>query len=185
MTVLVSIRTLRTRRTGLTTMVVAAAFASTLVASTLVAVSHSAPPRVGPHRVVSCWQAVDVDPPASPSPSDRVLFGRVALPSEDYPGRLARRRGRLRYWAKAGILVRATPSPVDLIVPRAFRKRVAIAWGRGGPTSWIRILGCRAPEWLVYTGGFYARAPLCAELIVRTAGMSTRVRFALGRSCPP
>jgi len=80
---------------------------------------------------------------------------------------------------KSGFLVRRGRTPVDLIVPRAWRTRYGI-----GGNPWIRILGCnRAPEWWPYASVFMLRRPACIPLIVRVDGRSTIVRFAVGKPC--
>jgi hypothetical protein len=161
-----------------------------LLASTLSAVAAlTAPPGVAAHATVGCDSVAQMIGPATPGPSNRIVFGRIAMPrpflanvsKEDYP---------LRYWAKAGIFVRPGSRPVDLIVPVAWRNRLAIGWGEGddsgGVASSLRITGCAAygRKWLPYAGGFHLSAPACVPLIVRTGGRSQTMHFGVGRRCP-
>ena len=69
--------------------------------------------------------------PATPTPNQRVLLGRVAVPQRglvqvDHVG------GRWPYWTKAGLLVRANSPPEAVSVPPAWRTRAAIEWGDSG-----------------------------------------------------
>lgn len=95
----------------------------------------------------------------------------------------------LRYWRKAGIHVRAGTGPVDIVVPAAWRDRVAITFGEGdnapGWVSTLRIAKCKpyGRKWLPYAGGFTFSEPACVPLIVRTGGRSQTLRFGIGRRC--
>lgn len=115
-----------------------------LLASTLsVVAALTAPPGVAANATVTCDSVAQMIGPVAPDPSYRIVFGRIAVPArfinkvanEDYP---------LRHWAKAGIYVRPGSRPVDLIVPVAWRNRLAIGWGDGGVASALRITGCAA-----------------------------------------
>lgn len=91
----------------------------------------------------------------------RVLFDRIALPPKRFPERpryQPEEHHPLPYFAKQGVLVRSGQTPVDLIVPRAWHARLAIAWGSDDTDQQVpavRFLGCdRGDVWLAYAGGF-------------------------------
>ena len=148
-----------------------------------------------PVRPISCASAVDVPEPVAPDASEVVVFDRVAVPRGG--GGLAPNAGRpdrLKYWLKAGLLVRrhGTPlgpapramKPVEIAVPREWRDRAAIGWGDSGVASTVRLGGCRSTTpWIVFTGGYYVSSPACVPLIVRVGDRSRRIRVAVGRPC--
>jgi hypothetical protein len=157
------------------------------LAATLAYVSASVEVQgVSKYRVVTCNDAVEIDPPPTPSPTyERVVFNRLAIANEQFPDSVGRTsQGPFRYWAKSGILVRPRRTPVDLIVPTAWRGRLAIEWGNGGLSYHLRFVGCRSVlDWLPYAGGFFLRKPACVPLIVRVGKRSTRLRFGIGKPC--
>src|SRR5437870_4161994 len=125
---------------GLTAFVVAGAAAASVAAAT-------APGGIAPRKIVTCDEAISFT--RAPSAGTRVLLGRVALPPERFPGQphAAPENRPLPYYAKFGLQVHAGRGPVDVIVPPAWRTRVALGWGEdsGGPqqASTVRVLGCR------------------------------------------
>jgi hypothetical protein len=136
-------------------------------------------------RSVDCDEAMYPRP--WPSPSGRVLLGRVALAEE---GRLLQANYApdynwpLPYFAKSGLVVRGGPESVELDVPLAWRDRFAIGWGGGRQASTVRILPCDpSGEWLAYAGGYYVRKPECVPLTVRIGGETAEVRIAVGSPC--
>jgi hypothetical protein len=157
-----------------------------LVASLVNAIAaRSAPPGVAAHATVSCDSVAQVVGPVGPGPGSRIVFARIAVP-ERYLAQVADEDYPLRHWVKAGILVRPGSRPVELIVPVAWRNRLAIGWGDGGVASSLRIAGCPAygRRWLGYAGGFHLAARACVPLIVRTGGRSRTISFGIGRRCP-
>jgi hypothetical protein len=157
------------------------------VAATVLGVSAALaqPSAVPPKLTLACDSAVEVDPEPAPGPAQQVVLDRIALPSSSRVLKVRRASGRLPYSTKSGLLVRHGTTPVDLVVPTAWRKRFAI--GRGFSVVYsVRILGCATtpPDWWSYAGGYSVRRPACVPLIVRVGGMTTTVRLALGRPCP-
>ena len=122
------------------------------------------------------------DPSAYRPTVERVLFDSVAVPQRSLL-QVARAGGRLPYWRKAGLLVRANTRDVTISVPLAWRTRVAITWGDSGVVSSLRVAACATHRWNVYTGGFYVRRPACVPLDIRVDTRTTRVRFGIGRAC--
>jgi hypothetical protein len=145
---------------------------------------------------IDCASAVDVPEPVSPSAAEVVVFDRVAIPRGRSTG-LAPYTGRpdrLKYWLKAGLLVRrhGTPlgaapgptKPVEISVAPKWQDRAAIGWGNAGVSPTVRIPGCRSTTpWVAFTGGYYVRSPACVPLIVRMGGRTQRIRVAVGRPC--
>jgi hypothetical protein len=150
------------------------------------------PPGIHLRGSASCDSAIDY----SPTPTfSNVLFDRVALWPSTFVWQMGYDRHRyarpFHYFGKQGVEVKAGSSPVDLIVPVAWRNRASLVYGDSGGregSSMVRIKGCSAPEpstpWLAYPGGFYVRKPLCLPLRVRVGTRSTVIRVSLGRACP-
>jgi hypothetical protein len=117
----------------------------------------------------------------------RVVLGVVSVPPARLRQVVATREGPWRSWRKAGLVVRAGNDAVDVRVPRAWRRRVAITWGNGGgPVSALRIAPCPSPRgvWNAYAGGFLLRERAdCVPLTFTVAGRSRTVRFGVGRRC--
>jgi hypothetical protein len=77
---------------------------------------------------------------------------------------------------------------VRVAVPRAWRKRAAVTWGRSGPVSALTIAACPSPPqvWNAYAGGFLLRARReCMPLTFTVGQRSQTVRFGLGGRCRP
>jgi len=125
------------------------------------------------------------------SPFGSVVLGRVAI----WPSNRVLQMNYIssyrpfRYWGKQGVEIRSGAKRVELIVPAAWRDRISVTWGdMGGPegASAVRFANCRTlPDrpWKGYAGGFFARKPVCAPLVVRVGSRQVRLRVALGRSC--
>lgn len=120
-----------------------------------------------------------------------IYFESVALPTSDrYPTALQTgaqgenaqdRAGRL--FAKYGLYFKPGHA-FEVIVPDEFRDRLSIGWA---VRSWRVVVGeCVGvpAEWLALVGGYWVADPLCAELIVRSAGSEQRVKIGLGAPCP-
>lgn len=138
-------------------------------------------PSTLPRLVVTCDDAIYIVPPATPGENEHILFDRISVARENSVAKPVRHSG-LRpfpFVTKSGFLVRRGRTPVDLVVPRAWRTRYGI-----GSYPAVRILGCnRPPKWWAYASVFMLRRPACIPLIVRVDGRSTIVRFAVGRTC--
>jgi hypothetical protein len=116
---------------------------------------------------------------------ERVVLRRVAFPRSRV-FQVADADGPLPYWSKVGLYVRNGDTPVTVIVPGAWRSRLAVEWGDSGLVRAVRLPGCPASEhvWNGYAGGFYLRSPrACVPLVVRVGTRSTTIRFGLGRAC--
>jgi hypothetical protein len=82
-----------------------------------------------------------------------------------------------RLFAKNGLLVRPG-STFELVVPRRWRDRLTISWGKSPRTSHLLVSGCGTPggaDWLAYAGGYYVDDPACVPLLVRANRASRRV----------
>ena len=117
----------------------------------------------------------------------RIVLGVVAAPPAYMSQVVPTRERPWPYWHKQGLVVRGGAPPVTLVVPRRWRRRVAIVWGNSGPpASFLRLADCDGPRDTgnAYSGGFYLRAPsACVPLLVRVAKRTATVRFGLGRHC--
>ena len=127
----------------------------------------------------------------TPSKDLTVYFDSVALPTSDrYPmalqtasqGEYAHdRAGRL--FAKTGLYFKPGHA-FEVIVPDELRDRLSIGWDS---RSWRVVVGeCVGvpSEWVALPGGYWVADPICAELIVRSAGSEQRVKIGLGAPCP-
>jgi hypothetical protein len=125
--------------------------------------------------------------PSGTSGGYRVVLGAVSVP-EAYHRQIVRTRNKAwPYWRKAGLVIRGGSPPVSVTVPRAWRARVRVTWGKQAGSE-IRFATCPAYDasepWNAYAGGFELRVrAACVPLIVRTAGRSAIVRFGLARRC--
>lgn len=165
---------------------VALLIALALIAAPRLQSADGQPDGVAAHSVASCESVAMFEEPLAPTDSDRVVMDRIAVPAKHFRGPPVRLRtgSGLRYWAKAGLLVRPGTAPVDVIVPAAWRSRLATEWGDSAAASVIRIRGCKSAErWLVYTGGFYLRRPACVPLVIKVGTRKAHLRFAIGRDC--
>jgi hypothetical protein len=85
------------------------------------------------------------------------------------------------------MVVRTGTQKVSVVVPPAWRSKVAVTWGsaRGGQIS-VAFEACRdsGTHWLAYAGGFYLDSPsMCVPLVVRIGDRSSTVRVGLGTHC--
>ena len=148
-------------------------------ACAVAAVAWTAAPQL---KTVTCDQAAENEGPTVPGSDAQILFNRVAVPRSAPTA--VRAPDRLPYWAKQGLFVRSGRTPVDVIVPRAWRNRVAITWGRTSSVG-LHVLGCTqsGDEWVVYAGGFHVGRPSsCVPLIVRVDGHTVWVNVAVGET---
>jgi hypothetical protein len=157
----------------------------------------AAAPREGPpapERTVPCGEAIDLTRfpyigNRRPEHRYRLILGVVAVPPAYMAQVVATGERAWPFWRKQGIVVRASGESVTITVPRAWRKRAAIAWGYGGngePFSSLQIAGCRSDKAVgrAYSGGFYLRArSACLPLTFRVGNRTATVRFGLGQRC--
>ena len=119
----------------------------------------------------------------------RVVLGRIGVPDEQYTSRRTSRSSGASwpYFRRVGLIVRGGTSPVTITVPDGWRDRVAISWGNTPAVSSVQIASCGvsvSKPWNAYAGGFHLRSRAdCVPLDIRVGGMSTSVRFGVGRAC--
>jgi hypothetical protein len=147
----------------------------------------------GVRHVVRCDEIAGTAPAFPPTrPDERLVLGRVSLPAEEFPyppGYQPGTSGRLPYFAKYPLFVRAGSEPVELFVPSGWRTRFAVGWGNHGSyeAAIVKVNACPRSAlgpWLGYPGGYYLRRPACVPLIVRVGAKRTRVRIGIGKQCP-
>jgi hypothetical protein len=117
----------------------------------------------------------------------RVVLGVVSVPPTRLTQVVRSSDTRWPFWRKAGLVIRASSTPVVVSVPRRWRERVAITWGNNaGIVSSLRIAACPRPRnrWNAYAGGFYLRSrAACVPLAFRVGSRAQTVRFAIGGVC--
>jgi hypothetical protein len=115
----------------------------------------------------------------------RVILGVVSVPPRYVPQVVRFQNDGWAYWSKWGLSIQAGNRPVRISVPKAWRKRVAIEWGLGGPVSEEAFEPCSPPPtyWNAFAGGFSLSAPACVPLVIQVGGQSRTVRFGVGRRC--
>ncbi len=98
---------------------------------------------------------------------------------------------RWALFAKTALVVRVG-TPFEVVVPPAWRNRVAVDWGNTGPrqlTGHLQVRGCTPAgahgKWLVYPGGYYVTKPACVPIVVKTATSSRTVHISVGARCTP
>jgi hypothetical protein len=140
-----------------------------------------------PLLTVSCSN-IRVAPAEVTADGRRVVLGTVSVPPV-HIGQVARYgHDGWAYVKKAPIFIEAGSPVVRIGVPKAWRKRVAIAWGLSGPVSAQRIGACAPPAtyWSGYVGGFFLKEQsACVPLAIQVGQQSTTVRFGIGRRCTP
>ena len=154
-----------------------------LVALALTAAVGSASP--GP-RVVRCESIVQPGGVFTWKP-ERVVLGIAAVPPAYIPQTVPTGSTPWRYWSKAGLVIKANSPPLDVSVPRRWRKRVTITWGNRGGSA-LRFASCPSlselDEWNAYAGGFYLRSrAACVPLTFRVGQRTATVRFGVGKRC--
>ena len=139
---------------------------------------------VDPLLTVSCSN-LRVAPAVVTADGRRVVLGTVSVPPVHIE-RVERGHDGWAYVTKAPIYIEAGSPVVRISVPKAWRKRVAIAWGLYGPVSAQRIGACAPPAtyWSGYGGGFFLKErSACVPLAIQVGQRSTTVRFGIGRRC--
>lgn len=131
---------------------------------------------------VSCRDAIGREPNGV---QRRVILGVVSVPPRYVPQVVRYQHDGWAYWSKWGLSIQAGNGPVRISVPKAWRKRVAIEWGLGGPVSEQRFEACSPPPtyWNAFAGGFSLSAPACVPLVIQVAGQRRTVRFGVGHRC--
>jgi hypothetical protein len=165
-------------RTGAATGLLALAGAMTLAAT---AARANAPP------TVSCTGIVGRDS-SGHAGGNRVVLGTVSVPPAYLPQVGPSRNKAWPFFTKRGLGVRGGSPAVVVTVPKAWRRRVAIAWGGSAIVSGLRIASCSAflpPKvWNGYAGGFYLRSrSACVPLTFRVGQRAKTVRFGLAKRC--
>ena len=95
-----------------------------------------------------------------------------------------------RLFAKTPLLFHSGRT-ATLIVPKAWAKKVSLAWGTNAAawTTTLQLPACPEPSggggpWLVYPGGFSLDQPACVPLEIATPTGKTTVRVPVGVPCP-
>ncbi len=151
-------------------------------------VPATTPAAGGPTASIDCGSVIATS--AAPATGRSVILGAVALPA--FQPVAAATSGSTdpsaRLFAKVGLQVRAGTT-VELTVPSALTSRARIGWGSGAaPSADVRIscpvgAGASGQPWVTFAGGFYASAPFCLPLIVRTPTATASVTIGIGTSC--
>jgi hypothetical protein len=157
-----------------------------VVAAALLASGAGASP--APHLpIVPCGDAIGHHATGT-TDGYRTVLGVVSVP----PAYLAQvvRSGQapMRWWRKAGMIVRSGSPPVTLTVPQALHNELEITWGNANRQgSALRFAACPSygrPVWNAYAGGFLLRErAACASLIVTVGRRLATIRFGIGTHC--
>jgi hypothetical protein len=139
--------------------------------------------------------ASEVVPPSGSS----IILDAVALPTGRalQANRSSGSDPNEKLFAKDGLFIRRGAS-FDLVVPAAWRGRLAVSWGSlSKPTSHLHIPGCRPSQrmpssgrwdpsdnWLVYPGGYLASQAARVSLVVRAGQTEHTVLIGIGTACP-
>jgi hypothetical protein len=136
--------------------------------------------RAAPVITVSCRDANLREPNGI---QRRVILGVVSLPPVYLPQVRHDRQDGWAYSTKSGVAIQAGNRPVRISVPKAWRKRVAISFGVGGPLGEERFEACSPPPtyWNGYVGSFSVKVPACVPLVIQVGNQSRIVRFGIGR----
>ena len=117
----------------------------------------------------------------------RIVLGVVSVPPARLRQIVRSSDARWPFWRKAGLVIRASSTPVVVSVPRPWREHVAITWGNNSEiVRSLRIAACPQPRhrWNAYAGGFYLRSrAACVPLTFRVGSRARTVRFGINRDC--
>lgn len=147
--------------------------------------------------VLGCQDVIASE--ATPPSGSSIILDSVALPTgralQASPSGVSDPNEKL--FAKDGLLIRRGAS-FDLVVPEAWRGRLAVGWGSlSKPTSHLHVPGCRptqrmpsssrwalSDDWLVYPGGYSVSQAACVALVVRAGQTEQTVLIGVGAPCP-
>lgn len=117
----------------------------------------------------------------------RVVLGIVSVPPTLLRQVVHTKSQQWPFWRKAGLDIHPTRKTVSVIVPKAWRKRVALTWGWDHPpASAVKFQPCPYGNlgWNGYAGGFYLQKRAeCVPLIFKVASRSKVVRFGFNTQC--
>lgn len=118
----------------------------------------------------------------------RKVLGVVSVPPAYLAQVVPSGQAPMRWWRKAGMIVRSGSPPVTLTVPYALHNKLEITWGNSNRQgSELRFAACPSygqPMWAAYAGGFLLRnRPACVSLVVTVGHRRATVRFGLGTHC--
>ena len=166
-----------------------------LTSSACVSTSTASPTPSDSISVLGCQDVIASE--ATPPSGSSITLDGVALPT----GRALQANPdsdpHAKLFAKDALLIRRGAS-FDLLVPAAWRSRLAVTWGSlGKPTSHLRIPGCRpmqrmpsssrwdlTDDWLVYPGGYFVSQAACVSLTVKAGQREQTVQIGVGAACP-
>ena len=168
-----------------------------LIITGCVSTSTASPTPTDAISVLGCQDVIasEVAPPSGSS----IILDAVALPTGRalQANRSSGSDPNEKLFAKDGLLIRRGAA-FDLVVPEAWRGRLAVGWGSlGKPTSHLRIPGCRpttrmpssgrwvlSDDWLAYPGGYSVPQASCVSLVVRAGQTDRTVQIGVGAPCP-
>jgi hypothetical protein len=162
-----------------------------------VSTSTASPTPTDAVSVLGCQDVIASE--ATPPSGSSIVLDSVALPT----GRALQAsptgdsNPNEKLFAKDGLLIRRGAA-FDLVVPEAWRGRLAVSWGSlDKPTSHLRIPGCRpttrmpssgrwvlSDDWLAYPGGYWVPQASCVSLVVRAGQTERTVQIGVGAPCP-
>ena len=146
----------------------------------------AAPPGVAPQSTTTCDDAINPELGMAPTATDRIVFNRAAFIGTGILQTWRVDNPPHFYGSKTGIMIRPRRTPVDVIVPAAWRSRVAIEWVGSQVASRIRFRGCspvNRDNWLAFSGGIYVKSRACVPLVIRAGRQQALVRFPVGAPC--
>lgn len=168
-----------------------------MTAAGCVSTSTVSPTPTDSVSVLGCQDVIASEP--TPPSGSSIILDSVALPTgralQASPSGDSNPNEKL--FAKDALLIRRAAS-FDLVVPEAWRGRLAVGWGSPSkPTSHLRVPGCgptqRMPsssrwvlsdDWLVYPGGYSVPQASCVSLVVRAGQTERTVQIGVGAPCP-
>jgi hypothetical protein len=117
----------------------------------------------------------------------RVVLGVVSVPPPVLRQAVRTKSARWPFWRKAGLAIHPTRKTVSVIVPQAWRKRVALTWGWDHPpANAVKFQPCPYGNlgWNGYAGGFYlSKRQECVPLIFKVGKRTKTVRFGFDKRC--
>jgi hypothetical protein len=138
-----------------------------------------APSSPAPPAALDCRDSQNGD--AGPSQGLEILLDAAALPTQRVLQANEHNDGWL--FAKVGLYVRPHLT-VELSVGPG--TDAGVTYGPGERAESVVLPQCTVlpGRWIVYTGGYYVRKPMCLPIRLRASGNEAQTRIAVGAPCP-
>jgi hypothetical protein len=137
--------------------------------------------------LVTCEESIGGARYSGTDEGARILLGAISVPPEYRPeAAVPSGDKRWPFVAEVDVVFRAEQPPVDVVVPKEWRKRAAISLGNTKLASSLQVSACpnNGLPWNAFTLGFNLQErTACVPLAFRVGARTTTARFGLGKHC--